>query len=68
MNVDRSKAAARRFFEDGWNRRDFAVFDEVLAPDWMYHGYSVAPAGPGGLREQLAPLFAAFPDYHVTPI
>ena len=29
MSVDRNRATARRFFEDGWNRRDFAVFDEV---------------------------------------
>jgi steroid delta-isomerase-like uncharacterized protein len=66
MSVDRNRATARRFFEDGWNRRDFAVFDEVLAPNWAYYGYSAAPASPGGLGEQLGPLFTAFPDYHVT--
>jgi steroid delta-isomerase-like uncharacterized protein len=66
MSVDRNRATARRFFEDGWNRRDFAVFNEVLAPNWVYYGYSAATAGAGGLREQLGPLFTAFPDYHVT--
>jgi steroid delta-isomerase-like uncharacterized protein len=66
MSVDRNKATARRFFEEGSNRRDYAVFDEVLTPNWVYYGYSAAPAGMGGLKERLGSLFTAFPDYHVT--
>ena len=61
MSVDRNRAMARRFFEDGWNRRDYAVFDEVLAPNWVYYGYSATPAGMGGLKERLAPLFQQRP-------
>jgi predicted ester cyclase len=66
MSVDRNAATARRFFEDGWNRRDYTVFNEVLAPNWVYYGYSAASAGKGGLKERLGPRFTAFPDYHVT--
>lgn len=33
MSAVRNRVTARRFFEEGWNHRDFAVFDEVLAPN-----------------------------------
>jgi len=62
--LGRGRDQQRLLLCGNWNRRDYAVFDELLAPNWVYYGYSAAPAGTGGLGEQLGPLFTAFP--HIT--
>ena len=51
--LGRGRDQQRLLLCGNWNRRDYAVFDELLAPNWVYYGYSAAPAGTGGLEEQL---------------
>jgi steroid delta-isomerase-like uncharacterized protein len=56
-------AIARRFFE-AWVGGDPAVFDEVVAPDYVFHdpADSDAPAGPAGVQAMAAGFRAAFAD------
>jgi predicted ester cyclase len=68
-----NKELVRRHFEDLWNRKDLAVADEVMAPDYLEH--AVAPFGqtqpgrvngPAALRQTAEWLLAQFPDLHMT--
>nr|MBA2299306.1 ester cyclase [Chloroflexota bacterium] len=68
-NVERTTAVVRRFFEEGWNRRDFAVFGEVHAPDHVFHsqpGSASSRPGTDGCKEAVARILESIPDYHVT--
>ena len=37
MSTEELKAKVRRGIEDGWNKGNLAVFDEVCAPNVAYH-------------------------------
>ena len=62
MSIEEHKAIIRRFVEEPWNKGNFAVFDEVLAPDYVLH--------PDGNRQALESAITqfrtAFPDLHMT--
>jgi steroid delta-isomerase-like uncharacterized protein len=65
---DHNKALERRAIEEVWNRKNYAVVDELVASDYV--GHSSAPAtetqGPEGFRQFYAALHTAFPDIHFT--
>jgi predicted ester cyclase len=54
----------RRVFEDGLNRRDRAVFDELVAPDYVNHegAQLTTSTGPQNWTDVHTRLGAAFPD------
>ena len=60
-----NKAIVRRLIEEGFNRGNLDLYDELIAPDFVNHS---APPGVPPTREgwkQLATMFrAAFPDIH----
>ena|SRR5437762_9021686 len=62
-----------RFFTEVWNRRQFAVLDEIVDPTCVTHQVRSAPGaiaaaarGPLALREHIEGWLAAFPDIKVT--
>jgi predicted ester cyclase len=67
MSTEENKAKERRIVEEALNKGDLNVLDEVLSPDFFYHG-------PGGTeikdreeyRKFLASLREAYPDIHVV--
>ncbi|MDP9331245.1 MAG: ester cyclase [Actinomycetota bacterium] len=65
--TERNKAVVQRFIEEVQNQKDWAVFDELNAPDFVNLS---APSGmPGDLeggKMFLAAFVNAFPDSHVT--
>ncbi len=70
MTADANTALLRRYWEDLWNGRDFALADTLFAPDFVFH----APVVPGGIRgaaayrdRVIAPLLTAFPDLRFLP-
>ena len=70
MPAEENTALLRRYWEEVWDRRQFALLDELLAPDFVFH----APVVPGGIRgaaayreRVIAPLLAAFPDLQFRP-
>ena len=67
MSTDQNKARLRRVFEEGWNQGNLAVFDEVLAPDFLYHD----PDAPTirtreDYKHYVTEIHRVFPDLHVT--
>ena len=64
---EQNKAAARRFFEEVFNRHNLNAIDDVCAPDVVDHG-AMPGQGPGtkGIKDIFAVYLKAFPDMRVT--
>jgi steroid delta-isomerase-like uncharacterized protein len=65
--TERNKAVVQRFIEEVQNQKDWAVFDELNAPDFV--NLSAPPGMPADLaggKMFLAAFINAFPDSHVT--
>ncbi len=64
---ERNKELFRRVYEEGLNRGDLAVANELTAPDFFNHE---APPGmnrgPESMRQVITMLRTAFPDLHFT--
>ena len=60
-----NKAAVRRYHAE-LNRKNFAVLDEIVAPNLIQH--TIMPIGPGlkGLKDFYAAYRKAFPDFQFT--
>jgi predicted ester cyclase len=61
-DLDRHKAIARRWIEDGFNRGNLDVVAEIFADGVIVNGQRV---GRQGLRDGMSARFAAFPDLQV---
>ena len=61
------KGAARRLYEEVFDRGNFDAADEIMAPDVINHGPG-APAlvGAGQIKAQGRALRRAFPDFKTT--
>jgi steroid delta-isomerase-like uncharacterized protein len=60
-----NKALVRRFYEQGLNKRNMTVVDEILAPNYVYHGVVEGEIkGIEAMKEFLSSLVAAIPDNH----
>jgi steroid delta-isomerase-like uncharacterized protein len=67
MSTEENKANVRRWTEEGWNQRNWAVFDELAASNWVYHD----PSYPNvrtleDYKRWATETRNAFPDNHVT--
>ncbi len=58
----RNKTNERRFFEEIWNKGNFAVLDELVAPDYIDHDANTSTAGPEGVRQEVSVYRNAIPD------
>ena len=64
MSVEENKAAVRRLNE-AVNKRDFSIFTELFAPNYVGHGFGTEDIkGPEGVEQLFTTLGAALPDYH----
>ena len=67
MSLDENKALAIRYFQEVWEQGDFALEDQLLAPDYVDH--NAAPGFPPnrtGHHQFLVHFRAAFPDVRYT--
>ena len=65
MTTDEQKAAIRRYFAEAWNQGNFAVMDELMAPD--YRRYTSAGALSREQQQQrIAAFRAGLPDLHLV--
>jgi predicted ester cyclase len=66
MSLDANTEIVRRVYEDGLNHRDRAVFDALVAPDYVNHesshGMGAGSVGAQNWTDVLARLAASFPD------
>lgn len=66
MSVEENKANDRRAIEEGWNQGNTAVFDELLAANYVGHDPSGPIHGPEGFKQFYATYRTAFPDTHLV--
>ncbi len=67
MTTEANKASARRMVDEVVNQGNFALIDELMAPDFIDH--SAPPGVPttrDGVKILMAMLREAFPDLHAT--
>ena len=59
---------SRRIFEEVWNRRNPAVIDELMAPDYVHHDVLSpdTPTGLDGYKRFADQYLSAFPDLRMT--
>ena len=66
MSTEDNKAIVRRLIEEGFNQRNLAIFDELYAPDFVYHLGSTAIQGREPYKQFTLMSFASFPDVRFT--
>jgi steroid delta-isomerase-like uncharacterized protein len=66
MSTSKNKAVIRRHVEEVFNKGKLAVADEIISPDYVYHGPVGEFKGPEGFKQMVAGGLKAFPDLHYT--
>ena len=66
MSAEQNKTNVRRGFEEGMNQRNLAVFDELLAPNYVNHNLPAPVTGPEGMKIVVGMFVAGFPDFQVV--
>jgi steroid delta-isomerase-like uncharacterized protein len=66
MSIEDNKAYIRRGYEEGFQQRNLAVFDELMAPDYVWHIASLTVQGRESAKQLIAQFLTAFPDGHYT--
>jgi steroid delta-isomerase-like uncharacterized protein len=67
MSTEENKALVRRLIEEIWNQGHLAVFDELYAPDFLFHDPGLPQVRT---REEdkrwIAGILKSFPDFQIT--
>jgi len=64
---ERNKAIIRRWIEDGWNKHDLALIDEIYAPDVRQYDPNSPPVtNSEELKGYIGALMTALPDLKFT--
>src|SRR5205085_1367260 len=67
MSTEDNKATVRRWIEEGGNQGNLAVFDELSAPNWVYHDPNFPDAHTlADYKRSTTEAHSAFPDFHTT--
>jgi len=61
-----NKALARRYVEEIVNQNKPEVADEIIAPEYVYHGRGPEGKGPQLVKDFVDSYRVAFPDIHLT--
>jgi predicted ester cyclase len=63
MSLEKNKAIVRKMYE-ALNKRNLAILDRYIAPDYIDHTNQVR--GPEGVKQFITPLINSFPDFLVN--
>jgi predicted ester cyclase len=63
VTAEESKALVRRFVDEVISRGNLAALDDLVGPDYVYHGPGMVVRGPAGLRGLMGMLRGGFPDW-----
>ncbi|HEV8230052.1 MAG TPA: ester cyclase [Candidatus Limnocylindria bacterium] len=68
MTIDQNKATARRLVEDGFNKHDLKLVDQIYSLDAKTHDPQQPnlARGPEGVRQSMQGYITAFPDARLT--
>ena len=64
MSVEENRALIRRGVEEGWNKVNLDVFDEIAAGDVVNHSYKAY--GLEAFKQHILAGMTAFPDVQMT--
>lgn len=68
--TERNKAQVMRLYEEAWNNDNYAVADEIFAPDYIRHDASDPVQGPGEAilqSERTREVKSLIPDLRLEP-
>ena len=64
QTIEDHKKIVRRFYEELWNKWNYAIIGEILTPDIDFHGsLGVQKIGHKGFIDHAEMVRAAFPDF-----
>ena len=67
MSAEQNKSIVRRWVEEGWNKGNLAVIDQVYATSYVQHEPSpMQVTSSDALKPYVGGYRAAFPDLHFT--
>jgi steroid delta-isomerase-like uncharacterized protein len=66
MSTEDNKAQVRRGYEEGFHQRNLAVFDELMASDYVWHIASTTVQGREPAKQLISRFLTAFPDGRYT--
>ena len=65
MSLADNKSLVRRYYEEMWNRWDFALADELVAEGVAFRGsLGQSVQSRDGFKEYMRAVRRAFPDFH----
>jgi len=69
MSIETNKALVRRLYEQGWDKGNLSVIDELFAPEHILHWNELLPSEqhrtPAEVKGIVQEYRAAFPDLEV---
>jgi len=67
MSTEQNKSAVRRWIEEGWNKGNLAVIDQVYAPNYVQHEPAPETVNSSEALKQYVDAFrTAFPDLNLS--
>ena len=66
MSVEETRAVVDRFWDEVWNKRNFAIGDKLLTDDVVINNFNVISQGREAQRQSTPPFFSGFPDLTVN--
>ncbi len=66
MSTEQNKANYHQFIEEGWNKGNFAVIEQVMSPDLVLHSPPGLLPGWESMKQLIGQFRAAFPDVCLT--
>ncbi|HEX5690450.1 MAG TPA: ester cyclase [Roseiflexaceae bacterium] len=66
MTTEQNATTVRRAFEEAVNERKLALFDELLAPNYVNHSMPTPAPGPEGMKAVIGAFLTGFPDFQVV--
>jgi steroid delta-isomerase-like uncharacterized protein len=66
MSTEEKKAIERRVIEEIFNQKNLSAMEELIDPNFTYHGIGRELNGYEGFKQFFTMTSTAFPDFHVT--
>lgn len=67
MATKNNKLLIRRYYEELWNRWNYALIDKLIDPDIAFRGsLAVTVHGRNDFQQYMSTVRTAFPDFHNT--
>ena len=67
MSTEQNKSIVRRWVEEGWNKGNLAVIDQLYAPNYVEHGIQPETVNSSeALKQEVRMFLTGVPDLHIS--